>query len=157
MEINEVIKRMSEIKGGTMVRVVYRTEMPVKAKMKPEVKIIKTTEVTMRIGVDYDNISSVIERRSNSESTRKCENNYTWIVENRVCVNSKTGCTYARFTTVPNHGNPHITYTIEKVTETYETEELTDEEKSWVRDSYWTGKESEVRNVKIENIVCIGK
>ena len=158
MELNEVISKVAGIRGGTMVRISYKTELPIKAAAKKEgIRIVKFVESTVRIGVNYDNIKSVIERKRNNPVSEHKESNYTWIIKNRICANEKTGSKYMRIATVPKNSNTRVNYFIETPNECIFSEILTDSEKELVQNSYWAPKpSSEVRNIKIENIIWIG-
>ena len=60
MTSDEVINIVSTIKNGTMARLKYKTELPLKAEFaKLGYKMYKIVETTVRFGVNYANISSV--------------------------------------------------------------------------------------------------
>ena len=55
---NEEVKNFVEmIPNGQMIRIMYQTELPIKAAYKKQcIKVLKVTETTVRTGVDYDNM-----------------------------------------------------------------------------------------------------
>ena len=68
MDIITVIK---SLKPGSFVRIGYKTEPPMKAEYRNQgYKVIKTTTMTTRFGIDYHNIHSVkIREQENKNET----------------------------------------------------------------------------------------
>lgn len=156
---DEIIKSVSVVKNGQMCRIKYKSEMPVKAEFKKQgIKIVKVTEATIRFGVDYEHISTVIERKSNEDYTPAVRaNNYEWVIENKICHNSKTGKDCVRFATLNGGAHKKVVYiVVDSLNETYDIESLTEEQKKYIQDSYWNRTTPEVQNILFENIIAIG-
>lgn len=156
LSAEEIINAVKAKKAGAMFRLTYKTELPVKAAFKKlGIRIIKITHSTVRCGVDYDNIASVIERKAAEDYKESIarQNNYSWVLENRILFNNKTNNNYIRIATVPNHSNT----TSEYITITDEDEVIAkDFNHDYVINSYFTPKESApVKNIKFENIIGI--
>lgn len=160
MSILDIIcEKVSAIKNGTMARVQYKSELPVKACYKKEgISIIKMTDATVRFGVDYDHIAKVIEQRAEKvatyETTTPRANNFYWIIENKVSHNTNTNKDYLRFARVNGGSHRHTLYKMivggdEKVVEKADIEE-------YVQNSYWNKhSEPEVQNICIDNVISI--
>lgn len=142
-----------------MCRIRYKSEMPVKAEFKKQgIRIIKVTEATVRFGVDYEHIGTVIERKSDESYTPAVrENNYEWVVENKICHNSKTDKDYVRFATLNGGAHKKVIYIlVDSLEETYDVETLTEEQMNYVQNSYWNRTTPEVQNISFENIISVG-
>ena len=157
MTYEEIINAVSKIGNGQYVRICYQSELPLKASFKkqnPGSKIIKVTETTVRLGVDYDNIQSVIDRKSNESPDKEKKNytnNFSWIIENVVKYNSNTDKNYLCVATVKNHSNSHsVIYNNDKETSIEEVKEN-------IIPSYFNkGSDREVYTIKFDNIIKIG-
>lgn len=161
MNIQNIVEAINATRNGAMCRVEYKSEMPLKAASKKEgISIIKITESTVRFGVDYDNIGTVIERRS-AEDYQPAHREYdrTWIVDNKVYHNNKNGTDYIRFANVNNHANKHASFIVRTPDSEIIVSELTDEQKGHVIDSYWNKEHTtpEIQDIRAENIIRIGK
>ena len=111
----EIITAVSEVRGGTITRVTYKTDVPVKAEYKKQgYKIVKIVETTARIGVNYGHLPSVIARNAETptETTHKA-NNYEWVVKDRICHNTKTGKDYVALISFNGGHNTKVKYVIE--------------------------------------------
>lgn len=159
MTREEIISAVGAVKNGHFVRVKYKSELPVKAAYKNQgVKLIKYTEVTVRLGVSYNNIEAVKKAKENGERGERAGNwDEEWIVPNKVLHNNHKDQDYLRFAYMPNGGNREVSYEVVDVTETYVCEELGDKEVEFVQPSYFkrAGSVPEVQNVKIENVISI--
>lgn len=162
LNVEEIINAVSSVGNGRMARICYKSELPVKAEFKKQgVKIVKVTEATVRFGVDYEHIGSVIERKAEDEANGKVyaqrENNYEWVVENKICHNSKTGKDYVRFAHVNEGSNRKVIYIIvDSLSETTIAETLDDSTKNLVQNSYWNRTSApEVQNISTENVLRI--
>lgn len=150
---------LNATKGGVITRVSYMTELPLKAEFKKlGYKVIKVTDTSVRFGVDYSKIAKVIAKKTEATETRKTTNNYTWLMEDKLCVNEKTGGTYIRFATLPKGAHTKVKFIVVNGNITC-ANELTDEQKNFVINSYWNkaGEKPEVQNVNVENVIRIGK
>lgn len=159
----QIIEAVTGIKNGTIARVVYKTELPVKAAYKRQgYRVIKVVETSGRFGVNYNNISTVIARKAlqeEQESTPRT-NNYQWLIKNKVKHNTATNKDYIVMASF-NHGhNTRSSYIIVSDTEgpTQGSRELLDEMlKELVINSYWSSKglPTEIRTIAFENILRI--
>ena len=152
-------------KKGTIVRIAYSTELPVKSEFKKAGYMIhKLVETSVRIGVNYGNIASVIARKAQQEvdgyESRKTTNNYVPVVENLVYDHSKTEQTYLQVANLPHNSNTHSCYVIVGADGSSKTvEKLSDADKNLVRDSYFKPSSSyvgEIRRIKFDNILFLG-
>ena len=112
---DEIISAVKSVRGGTITRVTYRTDVPIKAEFKKKgYKIIKIVETSARIGVNYGHISSVVNRdkMNNVESTSKT-NNFEWIVKDRICHNTNTNKDYVALISFNKGHNTRVKYIIE--------------------------------------------
>ena len=94
----QIIEATNKVRNGTIARVTYRSEVPLKAEFKKQgYKLIKITETSARFGVEYGRIASVIARKAEQaleESTTHRANNYEWVIRNKVKYNTKTDREY---------------------------------------------------------------
>lgn len=160
MILSHVIYALDTIKNGWMTRVTYNTVLPVKAEYKKKgIKVIKSTSVTVRIGVDYEHIQAVVDAKKYSSETIKkaVRTAYSWIVRNRVAYNDNTGKYYLRVATLPHGSNQSVYYTlIEEVGNSIFTKHVSVEDiKDYVINSYWCDTIPVVQNINIDNIVSI--
>lgn len=103
MKFENIINIMSQIKNGTFFRVVYRTEVPIKKSFKDEgFKVIKTSSVITRTGVNYKNISGV-EIKPLGDTGKPRANNYEAIIANKLYFNTNTKKNYINIYPVKNH------------------------------------------------------
>ena len=160
LERDTIISSISAVKNGSFCRIKYKSELPLKAEFKKKgYRLVKITEATIRFGVDYEHIGSVIERKSAEgyQEPAQRENNYSWIIENKVLHNSKTDKDYIRFATVKHGANKKTIYiVVDEFNEDVIVENLNDEQKSYVQNSYWNRVAPEVQNVLFENVISIG-
>ena len=86
----EVVK---SIRPGTMARISYKTELPLKAEFRKQgYGLIKVVETTARFGVKYSNLKSVIAKRSAPDYVPSSKaNNNVWLLENKISKNEKNG------------------------------------------------------------------
>lgn len=159
MAQHEIIKALESIPAGRFFRMSYTSELPVKAEHKKlGIKVHKITEATVRTGVAYNNIGAVQEYKATHEPklTTPRENNYEWVVENRIKYNTKTGKTYAVVATIPNGSNRKSKYLISSPegTRVVEVEEL---DKHLIIDSYWKKPDSPdvIRTISVEHILSV--
>jgi len=152
MTQQEVINSINSVKKGSFVRFSYKTELPVKAAYKREGYIVeKICEMTSRFGINYSNISSVIERRSDENYTpSERTNNYEWIIKDVLCHNTNTGKTYLCTYPTKLGTNTKSNFTVSGPDPEADIKEL-------VIDSYWKKKASpETMRINIDNIISIG-
>ena len=155
-----VISAVKSIHGGSMARITYFSEMPMKAVHKRNGYVIyKVVSTTARFGVNYSNIGSVVSLRNAPDyvAPAKRENNNEWVVVNRVSYNSKTGKTSIRFAPMTKGSNKRVTYVLESSDRTVVLgNSIPEMFKSMVQDSYWNNHSAPViQSVNINNIIAL--
>lgn len=108
-----IIEAIKSVIAGRFVRVGSTSQMKIKAAYKNNVSIIKVTERTVRIGLNYANIAAVkaMEAQRIEPKTQRTDNNI-WEVEGRVAFNTNTGKKSLRVYTVAHHSNSKSKYII---------------------------------------------
>ena len=162
MTKDEIISTITNLRNGTMARIVYSTELPLKAEFaKLGYKIIKVTETTVRFGVKYSHLKAVKEKQSdpNYKPSEKA-NNYEWIVKNKISHNTKTGKDYVRFAPMKIGSNKHSNIIFVDTTGrhfSFDEHSLPNDFKNMVQNSYWTRKHEtpDIQTVLLENIVMV--
>ena len=160
MSYESVISAVKSIHGGSMARITYFSEMPLKAVHKKNGYVIyKVVSTTARFGVSYSNIGSVVALRNSPEyvAPAKRENNNEWVVVNRVSYNAKTGKTSIRFAPMTKGSNKQVTYILKSSDRTVVLgNSIPEMFKSMVQDSYWNNTSSPViQSVNINNIIAL--
>lgn len=155
----EILETTKAIKGGRIVRVTYKTELPIKAEFKKQgYKIIKVVETSVRFGVNYHNIANVIKRKMEKETTRKVTNNYEWIIKDRIKHNTNTDKDYLVFATLPKGSNTKVKYILYgSIMGTLDLgDEIPSNYKCIVLDSYFNrSNERDIQTVSFENVIRI--
>lgn len=155
MIMTGIIEKVKSLKHGTFVRVKYRTEVKPAARFK-DFKIEKIVEATVRVGVSYSNLSAVKERRSaevkpanpsHVQWWRWCEG-YRNIMKEKISDPSQR---YITFATIPNGGNVKVLWYINGKSASEE------EVRAITIPSYWNKTNLDVFDVKLENLISIGK
>ena len=160
MSYDSVISAISSIHGGSMARIAYYSELPMKAEAKKGgYTIYKITETTARFGVEYSNIGSVIALRNSPDYVAPAEkaNNNEWIIRNRVSHNTKTGKTSVRFVPMTSGSNRKVSYVMESPFRTVILGDcIPDMFKTTVQDSYWKKSSMPVvQSININNIIAL--
>ena len=160
MSYESVISAVKSIHGGSMARITYFSEMPMKAANKKNGYVIyKVVSTTARFGVNYSNIGSVAALRNSPDyvAPTKRENNNEWVVVNRVSHNSKTGKTSVRFVPMAKGSNKKVTYILKSADRTVVLgNSIPDMFKQMVQDSYWNSTSTPViQSVNINNIIAL--
>lgn len=158
-KLENIINAVNAVRNGTMCRVLYKSEMPVKAMFqKLGVSVTKITESTVRLGVAYDHIGTVIDRKSADGYTpSNREYDREWIVANKVFRNNRNGIDYVRFASVNNHANKKPIFIIKTDNGEVKCSSLTDEQKQYIIDSYWGKSNSpEIQDIRVDNVLRIG-
>ena len=117
---------------------------------------MKYTESTVRLGVNYENIGSVIERKSNEDYVPvHREYDGYWLVANILYHNNKTGTDILRVTNVPEHANKHSYFVITDENGVEKTVDmLSDEQKEYITNSYFSNRGfNEVQSIKVDNVL----
>lgn len=156
MDLNEVKAILVNKKGGTFFPIRYKSTPAMKAPFKKlGFSVIKYTKNLVRTGVNYDNLSAVIKKRTSENYTTPplCTNNNEWIVEDKIFYNSKTKKYSARFGFCVGY----------KASAEYKVYDKEGNEipfnREYVVDSYWNKPSNErtVMNINIDNIIEIGQ
>ena len=116
-----IIETIKNIVAGRFIRVGSTSQMKIKAAYKNSVSIVKVTERTVRIGLNYANIAAVkaVEAQRTEPKKERIDNN-VWEVEGRIAFNTNTNKRSLRIYTVNKHSNTKSRYIITvdgKVTE----------------------------------------
>lgn len=153
--MNDIIDKIKNLRNGTMFRITYKTDMPVRASFKKDgVKIVKVTSVVTRTGVNYDHIGYVIKAKANGEITDSTKtNNYSWVVPNKVAYNSNTDCTYLRIAPIKN-GTSKTYYLVTK-NGTSEKVDRLDEETMTMMTKMSGSHVAPVKMIKLDNIISL--
>ena len=153
--MTDIVRKVISLKHGAFVRVKYRTDVQPSAKFKG-CKIEKIVETTVRVGVSYSNISAVKERReteakptrpSHVQWWRWCEG-YRNIMKEKISDPSQK---YITFATIPNGGNVKVLWYINGKSASEE------EVRAITIPSYWSKSNLDVFDVKLENLISVGK
>lgn len=156
--LNTVTRILNQIKNGVFTRFGFETQVPVKANMKDNISITKTTFITGRTGVNYNNLKAVKEREN--KSTVKRTNNYSWIINNKLKYNSNTDKYYLQVATNKN-ANIKCFYQVYKngKINVYNTKKSLQEKfGEYCINSYFKEKEEPaVMSINIDNVIKINK
>lgn len=157
-----ILDAVSGVKNGTITRVTYRTEVPLKAAYKKlGYSIVKVVETSGRLGVNYHNIASVIARKAEEGLKEAIQrtNNYEWIIDNKVKHNTVTGKDYLVLASFNNGHHTKSKYIVkcDAIDETLSSEEFMNSDmKEFVINSYWNkGASPEVKTIAFDNIIQI--
>jgi hypothetical protein len=157
----EIVNAIKAVRGGTIARITYKTEVPIKAEFKRKgYKIIKIVETSARIGVNYGHLPSVISRNeSNNGETSNKTNNYEWIIKDRVCHNTKTNKDYVALVSFNQGHHTKVKYVIDGtfVGSIDMGNEIDKVYRHIVLDSYFKkpSTPTEFRRIAFENIIKI--
>lgn len=158
-KLESVLNAVKEIRHGAMCRIFYKSEPTLKAEWRKKgIKIVKYTESTVRLGVNYENIGSVIERKSNEDYVPvHHEYDGYWLVANILYHNNRTGTDTLRVTNVPKHANKHSYFVITDENGVEKTVDmLSDEQKEYITNSYFGNRGfNEVQSIKVDNVLCL--
>ena len=112
---NQIMATAANARNGSYVRVGYSKELKVTQEwFEKGIRAYKLTETTVRLGVAYNKIASVIARKAAEADKPKVErvNNWKWIIPNKVKANSNTGKTYLQVATVNGGHNTHSQFLV---------------------------------------------
>ena len=99
MELLNIIRALNKIKNGAFTRIGYITEVRMNADFKNKgYRMLKVTETTVRFGLNYGNIKSVIEQNSKNKAEGKVKkpraNNNIDLIKNKLVFNTNTQKAY---------------------------------------------------------------
>lgn len=163
MTRDEIIKTINDIPAGVFFRMSYTSECPVKAAYKRDgIRVLKLTEATVRTGVAYSKLASVIEYRATHEPKDpriSRTNNWEWIAKNRIKHNTNTGKDYMVVATMKSGVNSRSKFIV--INRGDAVIVSCDEfDKDLLIDSYWSKREDAldvVRTIALDNIVHIDR
>ena len=115
LSYNDIVREATGCRNGSYVRVGYSKELKLgKGWLEKGIRVYKLTETTVRLGVAYNKIASVIARKAAEADKPKVEraNNWSWIIENKIKFNSNTGKTYLQVATVNGGHNTHSQFLV---------------------------------------------
>lgn len=164
LSYNDIISEAVKCVNGRIIRVGYTTEAPlIKAYTEGGYRVFKLVETSTRLGVNYSNIKAVIEKRqAQTASVKQRANNYTWVIENKVCYNSNTQKTYLRMTSLNGGHNTKVQYLVYdpelQLWDTLNRVELIAKYRHLFKDGYFEKSSGDhiVCNIPFEHIYRIG-
>lgn len=112
---DQIMEAAQNVVNGRIVRIGYTSELPVKKDWAQKgYRIYKVTETSVRLGVKYDNIAEVMQKRATAGASGRPArtNNYTWVIPNKVQFNSNTNRTYLRCTTMKQGNNSRTKFLV---------------------------------------------
>ena len=151
----DIIQQIASLKHGVFVRVKYRTDVQPSAQFKGH-KIEKIVETTVRVGVSYSNLSAVKERRATETKPTgpshvqwwRWSDGYRNIIKEKISDPSQK---YVTLATVPKGGNTMVRWYIDG-------KPVSEEEVRTITiPSYWNKPNLDVFDVKLENLISVGK
>lgn len=151
---------LESVHSGSFFRIGYITELPLKAAYAKEGwRILKKTESTVRTGINYRKIQSVIEdREARSEVVRSRKNNIIPVLPHRIYKNVETDQMYLRVFPTVKGTNKKVSYILVTPGRSqYTFKDLDEEMREMVRDSYFTQKSRPIATLKIDNIYKVGE
>lgn len=153
MNINVINNIINSIRKGTFFRIVYKTEVPVKAAYKQMgLKVCKVTSVITRTGINYFNIAGV-DAPSNKKNR---VNNYEPLVKNVLYYNSNTKNSYLNI--YPVKGNYSKTkyefYIDDQRIKTCSADEINFNSDIFKQRSY-SSERPRMQRINIDNIISI--
>lgn len=159
MTYEKVLEALNNIHPGSFVRIGYYTELPLKSSFsKQGYKILRASNSTVRTGINYYNIQSVIEEKSKKEQQPVArKKTLTSVIKNKIYKNIETEQLYLRVYPTSKGTNKVNTYfLISPDTSIQMVTEISPEMKNMVRDSYFTEKFRPISMIKLENLYRIG-
>ena len=153
--MTDIIHKVTSLKHGAFVRVKYRTDVQPSAQFKGH-KIEKIVETTVRVGVSYSNLSAVKERRATETKPTgpshvqwwRWSDGYRNIIKEKISDPSQK---YVTLATVPKGGNTMVYWYIDGKSASEE------EVRTITIPSYWNKPNLDVFDVKLENLISVGK
>lgn len=150
-----IIEKVRSLRHGAFVRIKYRTDVKPSAKFK-DCKIEKIVETTVRVGVSYSNLSAVKERRESESYVVKQKPVQWWkwsdgyrnVIKEKISDPSQR---YVTFATVPSGGNTKVCWYIDGKSVSEE------EVRAITVPSYWHKANLDVFDVRLENLITVGK
>lgn len=161
MPYEALFEAVKSIRPGTMARISYKTELPLKAEFRKQgYGLIKVVETTARFGVKYSNLKSVIAKRSTPDYVPSSKaNSNIWLLENKISQNEKTGKIHVRFAPMPSGANRKSEYVfVDSNGRMFELgHDVPASFKDMVQNSYWDSKSGmpDVQTICVNNVLYI--
>lgn len=162
MTLEKLTNALKGIKKGAFVRIEYRTEVPLSAAAREMgYKAFKQTSKTIRTGVAYSHLGSVIARekaRAESGGEKKHRDPwFTWTVPNMTAKHKNKPDMYFGFASVPKTKTRSHFIVITPLGLATEMTAEQFREKGLTTPSYWNkGEPVDFQLVNIENIISLG-
>ena len=155
MKTETIIKKVSEIPAGRFFRVRYTTKVKLKAEYEKQgYTIIKIVDTTTRTGVKYSSLAD--KHKLNELPATEKNNNWEWVVKDRIKHNTNTGKDYLVLAPIKKGSNTVVSYVItnpEGVSNTILEEDI---KSTYSVPSYWkTGEKPTIMNVTLENVLMV--
>ena len=146
----DIYEAISSIPNGRFFKICYRTEMPLKAEYKNQGYILyKYTYRVTRTGVRYNSLKEV--KTSNKELSRA--NNSKWLIQNKIKTNITNGKDYIVIATMAKNEYKEYSYVVVEPNGIEKRKSFAPKE--LVIPSYFDKKNGAIRNINLDNIVCI--
>ena len=158
----QILEAVKCVRGGTITRVTYCTDVPIKAEFKKQgYRIKKIVDTSARIGVNYGHLPSVIEKNKDkvNEAPNNNSSNYEWVIKDRVRHNTNTNKDYVALISFNKGHNTRTKYIIEvpSVGNIDMGGEIDSHYRHIVLESYFKKSygDTEFKNVAFDNIIKI--
>ena len=164
MAQESILAAVKAVRNGTVARIGYRTQLPVKAAHKKEgISVYRFVESSLRLGVGYNNMASVKARRASSDYTPTTNrtNNYEWVIANKVSYNRNTDKEYifaATFNQAKQNKVFYVVYMNSCPVVLTSEGFMGSEYSNFVIDSYWKSSgSSDVLTISFDNIFKVNR
>lgn len=146
----DIYEAISSIPNGRFFKICYRTEMPLKAKYKNQgYKVYKYTYRVTRTGVRYNSLKEV--KTLNKEFSRADSSN--WLIKNKIKTNITSGKDYIVIAPMKKNECKEYSYVIVEPNGIEKRKSFAPTD--MIIPSYFEKKNGAVRNINLDNIVCI--
>lgn len=156
MTKNQVLDAIQNIRKGTFVKIIYKSELPLTAAAKRDgVTATKITEKVVRLGVDYTHIQAVIDMEAaRTEPKREVASWCHWEIPNILAKHNTKEDMYLTFASVNGGSHTKSEYQLNGVTAT--KQEIADA--NIVQPSYFkqNGEAPVIQKINVNNIIQLG-
>lgn len=151
----ELMSAIKNIRNGSFFKVNYKSSVPVKSEYKKEgIEAVKFVLCVARTGVKYNNIASVIEKKSREDYVppKPKADNKVWIQADKLYTNTNTNLDYFRLGCASAVKSKVVYKAFNK-----DGKEIPFD-KNFAINSYWNNNNEKppVFDVKVDNIISIG-
>lgn len=160
MTYEMILEALDNIHPGSFVRIGYNTEIPLKSSYaKQGYKLTRISESTVRTGIRYSNIKSVIqEREGRMEPARSYRKTIVPVIQNKIYKNKDTDQLYLRVYPTSKGTNKVSTYVLVSPNgASYISSTIDSPMREMVRDSYFDNKFRPISMIKLDNVHRIGE